>query len=46
MDNSNPVSFAVTSQPVPTGWLNGDFGVVYVEGSTAPGAEAAPAPAQ
>ncbi|MBZ5689021.1 MAG: IPT/TIG domain-containing protein [Acidobacteriia bacterium] len=34
MDNSNPVSFAVTSQPVPTGWLNGDFGVVYVAGST------------
>ena len=33
MDNSNPVTFAVTSQPIPSGWLNGDFGLVYVAGS-------------
>ena len=33
MDNSNPVAFAVTTQPIPSGWFNGDFGLVYVAGS-------------
>ena len=33
MDNSNPVTFEVTSQPIPTGWLNGDFGTVTHAGS-------------
>jgi hypothetical protein len=33
MDNSNPVAFAVTSTPIPTGWFDGDFGLVYVAGS-------------
>jgi YD repeat-containing protein len=33
MDDSNPVYFEVTAQPLPTGWLDGDVGVVGVAGN-------------
>ena len=33
MNDSNPVVFTVTSQPLPSGWLDGDVGVVGIEGS-------------
>jgi len=33
MDASNPVTFTVTSQPLPSGWLDQDVGVVPAEGS-------------
>jgi subtilase family serine protease len=33
MNASNPVTFTVTSQPLPTGWLNQDIGSVGVAGS-------------
>jgi hypothetical protein len=33
LDDSNPVMFEVTSQPLPTGWLDQDVGAVGVVGS-------------
>jgi len=33
MDDSNPVDFTVTSNPLPTGWLDQDIGQVGVPGS-------------
>jgi hypothetical protein len=33
MNNSNPVTFTVTSQPLPVGWLDQDLGQVGVAGS-------------
>jgi hypothetical protein len=33
MNASNPVTFTVTSQPLPTGWLNQDIGSVGIAGS-------------
>src|SRR5437879_9488150 len=33
MNASNPVAFTVTSQPLPSGWLNQDVGHVGVAGS-------------
>jgi hypothetical protein len=33
MNTSNPVTFTVTSQPLPTGWLDQDIGQVGVAGS-------------
>jgi RHS repeat-associated protein len=33
MNDSNPVVFTVTSQPLPTGWLDGDVGAVGIAGS-------------
>ncbi len=33
MNDSNPVYFAVTSQPLPTSWLDQDIGAVGVSGS-------------
>lgn len=33
MNSSNPITFYVTSQPLPSGWLNQDVGVVSVAGS-------------
>jgi IPT/TIG domain len=33
MDNSNPVEFTVTSQPLPTSWLDQDVGIVGLAGS-------------
>ena len=33
MNDSNPVNFAVTSQPLPTSWLDQDIGAVGVGGS-------------
>ena len=33
MNDSNPVTFTVTTQPLPTGWLNQDIGQVGVAGS-------------
>ena len=34
MDNSNAVVFTVTSQPLPSGWLDGDVGAVATAGSS------------
>ncbi|MGP8093806.1 MAG: IPT/TIG domain-containing protein, partial [Candidatus Sulfotelmatobacter sp.] len=34
MDDSNPVWFTVTSQPLPAGWLDQDVGTVGIVGST------------
>ncbi len=33
MNSSNPMTFAVTTQPLPTGWLDADIGNVGVAGS-------------
>ncbi len=33
MDDSNPVWFTVTTQPLPSGWLDGDIGAVGEAGS-------------
>src|SRR5205807_9765086 len=33
MNDSNPVNFAVTSTPLPTGWLNQDIGQVLKAGN-------------
>jgi len=33
MNASNPVVFTVTSQPLPSGWLDSDIGTVYTAGS-------------
>jgi RHS repeat-associated protein len=33
MNASNPVNFAVTSNPLPSGWLDQDIGAVYAAGS-------------
>lgn len=33
MDDSNPIVFTVTSQPLPSEWLDGDVGVVGTAGS-------------
>ncbi len=33
MNDSNPVTFVVTSQPLPSSWLNRDVGVVGLSGS-------------
>ena len=33
MNDSNPVVFTVTSQPLPAGWLDGDVGAVGLAGS-------------
>jgi hypothetical protein len=33
MNDSNPVNFAVTSQPLPSGWLDRDIGAVGVAGN-------------
>ncbi len=34
MDSSNPVTFTITSQPLPSGWLDQDVGVVPAQGSS------------
>jgi RHS repeat-associated protein len=34
MDDSNPVVFTVTAQPLPSGWLDGDIGAVGTAGSS------------
>jgi RHS repeat-associated protein len=34
MNDSNPVEFTVTSNPLPTGWLDQDVGTVQVQGSS------------
>jgi RHS repeat-associated protein len=34
MDSSNPVTFTVTSQPLPSGWSDQDVGVVPAEGNS------------
>src|SRR5206468_12966839 len=33
MDSSNGVAFTVTSQPLPSGWLDADIGTVGTKGS-------------
>ena len=33
MNSSNPTTFTVTSQPLPSGWLDQDIGLVKAEGS-------------
>jgi RHS repeat-associated protein len=34
MDDSNPVEFTVTAQPLPSGWLDGDVGAVVIAGNS------------
>jgi len=34
MNNSNPVAFTVTAQPLPSGWLDGDVGAVGIAGNS------------
>ena len=34
MDESNPIAFTVTTQPLPPGWLDGDVGAVGIAGNS------------
>ena len=34
MNDSNPIEFTVTSQPLPSGWLDGDVGAVVITGNS------------